>query len=77
MVRDLFRGIIRTLLLLCLISGCVEGCYFMGELSKNQTDRYSPYYKSSRSYPYGNVEEAEEIDYEQINTDTISETFKP
>jgi hypothetical protein len=77
MVRDLFRGIIRTLLLLCLMGGCVEGCYFMGELSKNQTDRYNPYYRNSRSYPYGNDEEVEEIDYESINTDTISETFKP
>lgn len=72
MARDLFRGIIRTLLVLCLMGGCVEGFYFMGELSKNQTDRYNPYYKNSRSYQYGNVEETEEIDY-----DTISETFKP
>ena len=77
MVRDLFRGIIRTLLVLCLIGSCVEGFYFMGELSKNQIDRYSPYYKNSRSYPYSNVEESEEIDYEPINTDTNGETFKP
>ena len=75
MARDLFRGIIRTLLVLCLMGGCVEGFYFMGELSKNQTDRYNPYYKNSRSYQYDNVEETEEIDYEPINTDTISETF--
>jgi hypothetical protein len=74
MARDLFRGIIRTLLVLCLMGGCVEGCYFMGELSKNQTDRYNPYYNNSRSYTYGNVEEAEEIDYEQINTDTDTTT---
>ena len=73
MARDLFRGIIRTLLVLCLMGGCVEGFYFMSELSKNQTDRYNPYYKNSRSYPYSNVEEAEEIEYE----DTVSETFKP
>lgn len=80
MARDLFRGIIRTLLVLCLIGGCVEGFYFMGELSKNQTDRYSPYspyYKNSRSYPYDNIKKEEEIDYEPINTDAISETFKP
>ena len=77
MARDLFRGIIRTLLVLCLMGGCVEGFYFMGKLSNNQTDRYSPYYRNSRSYPYGNVEEAEEIDYEPINTDTLRETFKP
>lgn len=77
MARDLFRGIIRTLLVLCLMGGCVEGFYFMGELSNNQTDRYSPYNKNSRSYPYGNIEEAEEIEYEPINTDTIGETFKP
>jgi len=77
MARDLFRGIIRTLLVLCLMGGCVEGFYFMGELSKKQTDRYNPYYKNSRSYPYGNIEETEEIDYEPINTDTVSETFKP
>lgn len=74
MARDLFRGIIRTLLVLCLMGGCVEGFYFMDELSKNQTDRYNPYYKNSRSYPYGNVEEAEEIDYEQINTETDTTT---
>ena len=77
MARDLFRGIIRTLLVLCLMGSCVEGFYFMGKLSSNQTDRYSPYYKNSMSYPYGNFEEAEEIDYEPINADTISETFKP
>jgi len=64
MARDLFRGIIRTLLVLCLMGGCVEGFYFIGELSKNQT----------RSYPYGNIEE---IDYEPINADRKSEAFKP
>lgn len=77
MTRDLFRDIIRMLLVLCLMGGCVEGFYFMGELSRNQTDRYNPYYKNSMSYPYDNVEEAEEIEYESINTDTISKTFKP
>ncbi len=74
MARDLFRGIIRTLLVLCLMGGCVEGFYFMSKLSNNQTDRYSPYYKNSMSYPYGNVEDAEEIDYEPVNTDTITTT---
>ena len=76
MARDLFRGVIRTLLVLCLMGGCIEGCYFMGELSKNQTDRYNPYYNNSRSYPYGDVEEAEEIEYESNNTDT-SATMSP
>lgn len=77
MGRDLFRGIIRTLLVLCLMGSCIEGFYFMGELSKEQTDGYNSYYKSSRNYPYDNVEETEEINHESINTDTISETFKP
>lgn len=77
MARDLFRGIIRTLLVLCLMGSCIEGFYFMGELSKEQTSRYNPYYKNSSSYPYGNVEEAEEIDYEHVSADTIGETFKP
>ena len=75
MARDLFRGIIRTLLVLCLMGGCIEGFYFMGKLSKYQTDRYNPYHKNSKSYQYDNVEKAEEIDYEPINTDTIGETF--
>ena len=77
MTRDLFRGIIKTLLVLCLMGSCIEGFYFIGKLSKNQTNRYNPYYKNARSYPYGNVEEAEEIEDEPINEDTLSETFKP
>lgn len=74
MGRDLFRGLIRIALVLCLMGSCVEGFYFMDKLSKTQTDRYNQYYNNSRSYTYGNVEEAEEIDYEQINTETDTTT---
>ena len=70
MWRDLFRGLIRTALVLCLIASCCETFYFMGELSKNTTQRYGPYRYSRNNY-YGRSstyesEEIEEVDdYEQ------------
>lgn len=70
MWRDLFRGLIRTALVLCLIASCCETFYFMGELSKNTTQKYDPYRYSRNNY-YGRSstyesEEIEEIDdYEQ------------
>ena len=70
MIRDLFRGLIRTALVLCLIASCCETFYFMGELSKNTTQKYDPYRYSRNNY-YGRSstyesEEIEEIDdYEQ------------
>lgn len=73
-MRDLFRGIIRTALVLCLIASCCETFYFMGELSKNTHDKYNPYYNNSNSY-YGRSstretsDAIEEIDdYEQDTT---------
>lgn len=64
MCRDLFRGLIRTALVLCLIASCCETFYFMGELSKNTTQKYDPY-----SYSRSSTHESEEIeeidDYEQ------------
>ena len=68
MVRDLFRGLIRIALILCIMVSCGETFYFMGELSKNAaTDRYNPYYNSSNGY-YGrsstrvtDVEEIEDV----------------
>lgn len=74
MGRDLFRGLIRTALVLCLMVSCAETFYFMGELSKNSHDRYSPYYNNSNSYyNRNNTREAtdsiEEVDdYEQDTT---------
>ena len=71
MGRDLFRGLIRIALVLCLMVSCAETFYFMGELSKNSHDRYSPYYNNSNSYyNRNNTREAtdsiEEVDdYEQ------------
>ena len=74
MGRDLFRGLIRTALVLCLMVSCAETFYFMGELSKNSHDRYNPYYNNSNSY-YGRsstretanvIEEVD--DYEQDTT---------
>ena len=74
MGRDLFRGLIRTALVLCLMVSCAETFYFMGELSKNSNDRYNPYYNNSNSY-YGRsstretanvIEEVD--DYEQDTT---------
>ena len=74
MGRDLFRGLIRTALVLCIMVSCVETFYFMGELSKNSHDRYNPYYNNSNSY-YGRSntrETADSIenvdDYEQDTT---------
>ena len=70
MCRDLFRGLIRTALVLCLIASCCETFYFMGELSKNTTQKYDPYRYSRNNY-YGRnstyeSEEIEEVDdYEQ------------
>jgi hypothetical protein len=71
MGRDLFRGLIRVALIICLMVSCAETFYFMGELSKNSHDRYNPYYNNSNSY-YGRsstgetADVTEEIDdYEQ------------
>ena len=70
MWRDLFRGLIRAALVLCLVASCCETFYFMGELSKNTTQKYDPYRYSRNNY-YGRSstyesEEIEEIDdYEQ------------
>ena len=74
MCRDLFRGLIRTALVLCLMVSCVETFYFMGELSKNSHDRYNPYYSNPNNY-YGRsstretTDVIEEVDdYEQDTT---------
>ncbi len=71
MCRDLFRGLIRAALVLCLVVSCVETFYFMGELSKNSHDRYNPYYNNPNNY-YGRsstretADAIEEVDdYEQ------------
>lgn len=61
MGRDLFRGIIRTALVLCLMVSCVETFYFMGKLSENSHDRYNPYYNNSNSY-YGRSNTRETAD---------------
>lgn len=77
MVRDLFRGIIRTALVLCLIASCVDTFYFMGELSKNTTQRYDKRYGSSNYYGRSSTYENEDIeevdDYEQDTTKTYSQ----
>ena len=70
MCRDLFRGLIRTALVLCLIASCCETFYFMGELSKNTTQKYDPYrYSRNNYYGRSSTHESEEIeeidDYEQ------------
>ena len=70
MCRDLFRGLIRTALVLCLIASCCETFYFMGELSKNTTQKYDPYrYSRNNYYGRSSTYESEEIedidDYEQ------------
>lgn len=74
MFRDLFRGIIRIALTLCLMASCVDAFYFMGRLSENKHDRYNPYYNNSNSY-YGRsstretADAIEEVDdYEQDTT---------
>ena len=74
MGRDLFRGLIRVALTLCLMVSCAETFYFMEELSKNSHDRYNPYYNNSNSY-YGRsstretADGIEEVDdYEQDTT---------
>ncbi len=78
MWRDLFRGLIRTALVLCLIASCCETFYFMGELSKNTTQKYDPYRYSRNNY-YGRSstyesEEIEEIDdYEQDTAKAYSQ----
>ena len=70
MWRDLFRGLIRTALVLCLIASCCETFYFMGELSKNTTQKYDPYrYSRNNYYGRSSTYESEKIekidDYEQ------------
>jgi hypothetical protein len=73
MGRDLFRGLIRIALVLCLMVSCAETFYFMGELSKNSHDRYNPYYNNSNSY-YGRNSTREEVDdYEQDTTRTYTQ----
>ena len=76
MGRDLFRGLIRIALVLCLMVSCAETFYFMGELSKNSHDRYNPYYNNSNSY-YGSsstretADTIEEVDYYKQDTTRV------
>ena len=67
MWRDLFRGLIRTALVLCLIASCCETFYLMGELSRNTTQKYDSYrYNRNNYYGRSSTYESEEIDdYEQ------------
>ena len=78
MIRDLFRGLIRVALVICLMVSCAETFYFMGELSNNSHDRYNPYH-NNRSYYYDSssttqtVDTVEDInDYEQDTTKTYN-----
>ena len=67
MGRDLFRGLIRIALVLCLMVSCAETFYFMGELSKNSHDRYNPYH-NNRSHYYNSSSTTETVDaVEDIN----------
>ena len=79
MIRDLFRGLIRVALVICLMVSCTETFYFMGELSNNSHDRYNPYH-NNRSYYYDSssttqtVDTVEDInDYEQDTTKTYNQ----
>ena len=72
MSRDLFRGIIRTVLVLCLVASCCETFYFMGELSKNTTNRYNPYYNTSDSY-YGSENVVEEPEIIEDSDDCLQD----
>lgn len=49
MSRDIFRGVIRIALILCIVVSCTETFYFMGELSKNSSNKpyRNPYYSTS------------------------------
>lgn len=38
MIRDLFRGIIRTSLAICMLISCGESFYYMGEMTKLEYD---------------------------------------
>ena len=73
MVRDLFRGIIRMLVVVLIIVSCAESFYFMGQLSDNRINNAynSRYYNyNSRSSTKSTVEYAEEVDVDSIqNTD--------
>ena len=61
MIRDLFRGLIRVALVICLMVSCTETFYFMGELSNNSPD--------NRSSTTETVDTVEDInDYEQDTT---------
>ena len=73
-LRDLFRGIIRVLVLIFIMVSCTETFYFMGELSKNTANlnknpRYPSYYRSStRETSYYNEEEdsiLQDLSYEE------------
>lgn len=72
MIRDLFRGLIRVALVICLMVSCTEAFYFMGKLSNNSHDRYNPYYNSNSDY-YNRSSTMETVDtveddYEQDTT---------
>ena len=76
MGRDLFRGLIRITLVLCLMVSCAETFYFIGELSKDSHDRYNPYYNNSNNY-YGRsstretADTIEEVDYYEQDTTRV------
>lgn len=72
MIRDLFRGLIRVALVICLMVSCTEAFYFMGKLSNNSHDRYNPYRNSNSDY-YNRSSTMETVDtveddYEQDTT---------
>jgi hypothetical protein len=67
MIRDLFRGLIRVALVICLMVSCAETFYFMGKLSNNSHDRYNPYH-NNRTYYYNSSSTTETVDtVEDIN----------
>ena len=77
MIRDLFRGLIRVALVICLMVSCTEAFYFMGKLSNNSHDRYNPYHNSNSDY-YNRSSTMETVDtveddYEQDTTRTYTQ----
>ena len=49
MGRDFFRGLLRFLLVICLMASCGSTFYYMEELSKNtSSNQYDSYYNKNK-----------------------------
>lgn len=65
--RKLFRFLIKTALVLCIVAACTDSLYFMQELSNDNLEKYNYRYHNNRYYNTSSMENTEEVD-EYIDT---------